>query len=104
MNLTKKKMVFSFYMLCFAKNATHLKYSFQLLIDPSFFLHFLHTTPPHIESAKNLSANRHIEQQIRCRRIEVMSVPLLATIGFLLEEQIAKKVIITSPCNKPIKR
>ncbi len=80
MNLTKKNIVCSFYMSCFAKNTTPLKYSFQLLIDPSFFLHFLHTIPPHIEFAKNLSTNTHIEQQIRYRRIGVIGMPLLAAI------------------------
>jgi hypothetical protein len=104
MNLTKKKMVLSFYMLCFAKNATHFKYSFQLLIDPSFFLHFLRTRPLHIESTKSLLANTHIEQKIGHRRIGVMAVPLLAVIGFFLQEQIAKKVIVTSPCSKTLKR
>ncbi len=82
-----------------AKNVAPLESSFQLFIC-ILLLEF----PPHNTSTqrsiKSLSVNTHVEQQTKYRRIGVMAMPLLATITFLLQKQIAKKVTITSPCSK----
>jgi len=55
---------------------------------------------PQREFIESLSTNTHVQQQANYKRIGVMVAPLLASLPFFLQGQIAKKVTITLPCNK----